>query len=165
MQLPDPVLRLLIRWVDSYTRDRAPDRVIGGCYLLRWYVTPWRRWSGRFWQWLPNLYLHIFARSDYDQALHDHPWPSVSIVLEGGYYEHVPTVRRDPHASVRQIWRAPGAVTVRRAHDRHRIELNEHGDSATTLFLTGFRRRRWGFHCREGFRDLANWERNGGCDE
>jgi hypothetical protein len=27
-------------------------------------------------------------RSDYDREGHDHPWPFVSFVLKGGYWEH-----------------------------------------------------------------------------
>lgn len=34
--------------------------------------------------------VHNIKRSDYDRALHDHPWNNASFVLKGGYWEVVP---------------------------------------------------------------------------
>ncbi len=34
-----------------------------------------------------GIYLHQFHRSDFALALHDHPWPFVSILFPGGYLE------------------------------------------------------------------------------
>jgi hypothetical protein len=34
--------------------------------------------------------VHNIKRSDYDRALHDHPWWNISIVLRGGYWEVFP---------------------------------------------------------------------------
>lgn len=122
---------------------RLPDFVIGadspeGPYLLRWYLTPWRKLQGRLREraaarphlanriaarvvgWLPNVYLHRFMRDDDDRALHDHPSFGISYLLAGGYIEH--TV-------------ADGGIHRRRAHGvgalrfmglryAHRIELH-----------------------------------------
>lgn len=35
---------------------------------------------------------HNIKRSDYDRALHDHPWPNASLVLFEGYWEIVPGI-------------------------------------------------------------------------
>lgn len=177
MRLPRPILRALVRWANWYSNRRPPDNPIGGDYLLRWYVTPWRGWSqgvtvgttgGAWWQKIlsrfPNIYLHRFRRSDYDRALHDHPWASISIVLAGGYWEHVPEHPDEEHSPTRAIWRDPGVVTFRRALDRHRVELPEDVTEAVTLFITGWRVRQWGFACKEGWRSYPEWEERGGCD-
>jgi hypothetical protein len=115
---------------------RAPDHIIGGAddpYLLRWWMIPRNR--------VFNIYLHKFLRSDDDRALHDHPWPSVSIILRGGYREHF-------HGGFAD--RRPGAVVFRRATTAHRVELRN--GPAWSLFVTGPRIRSWGFHCPQGWR-------------
>lgn len=172
MRMPESIRLALLRWADRYSRKRAPDNPIGGDYLHRWYVTPWRRWGDpqstsrirRLIARLPNVYLHRFGRSDYDRALHDHPWPSVSLILEGGYYEHVPEQPEIEHSPERRVWRPAGSVTARRATARHRIELPPSSGCVTTVFVTGFRRRQWGFWCREGWRSYPEFEQRGGCD-
>lgn len=136
---------------------RAPDFVVGGHeapYLRRWFVIPRNRFF--------NIYLHQFLRDDDDRALHDHPWAWCSILLRGGYVEHV----RD---GVRSRYAPSMAFSgPRRAH---RIELlpawwmaddlnaaldmwAERPDEraeAWTLFITGPVVRTWGFHCPKGW--------------
>jgi hypothetical protein len=150
---------------------RDPDFIIGGRdnpYLLRWYVLPQNRWF--------NLYLHCFKRSDDDRALHDHPWSALSIVLRGGYVEwyadplelqaaadlardaDLPHIFRYPFRH-----RRPGSMRFLRAGAAHRVELYCHSDDGRTggplveveswsLFLTGPKRREWGFWCPKGWR-------------
>lgn len=89
------VLRQLGLWFlfvaafKQYARFVKPSRVItldgidGGerrPYLTRWHLIPRNRWF--------NLYLHKFVHGDDERALHDHPWPSASLILEGRYIEH-----------------------------------------------------------------------------
>ena len=65
---------------------RQPDFVIGPVedpYLLRWWVIERNKHEG-------NHYRHCIIKSDDDRALHDHPWPSVSIVREGVLREILP---------------------------------------------------------------------------
>lgn len=106
----------------------------------------------KFW----GIFLHKLCRSDHDRALHDHPWPFVSIVLWGGYKEirHV----RDINNVVRyetieetefQVHR-PGAILYRPATWRHRVII-EPGRPAWTLILVGPRARRWGFWPNDGW--------------
>jgi hypothetical protein len=134
---------------------RSPDFVIGSPespYLLRWWIIPRNRWF--------NIYLHKFLRDDDDRALHDHPWWSLSIILRGGYIEHL------PGGVVKH--RKAGQLIARRATQAHRIELFKlaqqlRGASACvmgyptaipawTLFITGPRIRQWGFHCSNEWR-------------
>jgi hypothetical protein len=149
---------------------RPPDFVIGGHvrpYLLRWYITPWRRWfrqvepaQRRWWQrlvlvvvrCLPNVYVHQFRRSDDDRAHHDHPWLfNVSWVLHGKLLEHTIAAGGIHHR--REL--SAGDWRFRWGRAPHRIEL--HDGYCWTLFITGPVVRAWGFHCAE--EGWIPWER------
>lgn len=110
-------------------------------YMVRWSIvkTPWF-----------GLCVHRFLRSDYERALHDHPWWFLSLVLAGGYVEvhegdhaeqnaaertvlHAGRLRADDPrpaftaeigalAEARTL-RRPGSVAFRHAKWRHRVEL------------------------------------------
>lgn len=107
--------------------------------ILRWYLIPRNP--------LFNLYLHQLLRSDNDEALHDHPWWNLSIILRGYYME----VFKDY-----PVWRNQGDWIFRRAKTPHRIVVLE---PCWTLFITGPKFREWGFHCPKGwvsFKDFTN---------
>lgn len=148
------ITRLARQFAQATMASRSPDFVIGaddpgGAYLLRWYVTPWRRWGSAF-RFLPNIYVHLFQRSDDDRALHDHPSFAVSLMLEGEYTEHTIDfggVHR------REIVRA-GRLRYLPASHVHRVEL--HAGPCVTLFMFGPSIRHWGFHCPE--RGWVPWE-------
>ncbi|HZR87870.1 MAG TPA: hypothetical protein VFB02_13755 [Bradyrhizobium sp.] len=140
----------LMAWTEPLARyaelrmQRAADFVIGAPrrYMERWFVVP-RNPAG-------NAYLHRFWRSDDDQALHDHPWPSVSIVLRGGYVEHTIAAGGIHRRRIRR----PGDVIFRGPQAAHRIEIDPTlagPGEVVTLFLTGPRIREWGFHCPKGW--------------
>jgi len=125
----------LISWASS----RPPDFLIGGSadpYLLRWHLVPRNR---RF-----NIYLHQLRRSDDDRALHDHPWPNVSIILDGSYIEHTIANGGIHH----RVERRPGDVVFRLPWAAHRLEVDA---PCWSLFLTGPVVREWGFHCPRGW--------------
>jgi len=110
-----------------------PDRIIGGDYLHRWYIIPHNR--------VFNIYLHRFGRSDDDRALHDHPWYSVSFLLQGELLEHyLNGCRHIPHF----------LPVFRTAKFAHRLELVK--GPVWTIFITGPRVRSWGFYCSNGWR-------------
>lgn len=141
-------------WAQELMASRAPDYVIGEDYLRRWWVNPRNQRA--------NVYLHEFGRSDDDRALHDHPWPNTSFLLQGRYIEHTPAGR---------FVRNAGDVVAREATALHRIELFP-GERALSLFMTGEKVREWGFACPQGWvhwRDFTagdNGERVGrGCGE
>lgn len=98
--------------------------------------------------------IHRILRSDSDRHFHDHPWPSISIVLRGGYWEVMPESQSqepflDPYRW-RRIWRGPGAIVFRRAHHRHRIEIPE-GQDSWSMFIMGRYAKHWGFYTARGF--------------
>jgi hypothetical protein len=149
-------------WFRRYLRFKPQS--IGGDspYLRRWYVIPHNRFV--------NVYLHQFLRSDDDRALHDHPWPFISIILKGGYWEH-----RDKPLTARD-YRSAGSIAIRRPSVPHRVELerafNGHCPSAAsdeipcwTLFITGPKVREWGFWCPRGWTHWRVFDHQNGCGE
>jgi hypothetical protein len=113
------------RW--SICRRETICNPAGEPYLIRYRIvqTPWL-----------GLYLHHILRSDDDRALHDHPWPFLSFILRGGYWEHTPIGR---------AWYPPLSILWRCPEQLHRLELPE-TKTAWTLVVRGRRRRAWGFH-------------------
>ncbi|WP_213308297.1 hypothetical protein [Paraburkholderia sacchari] len=115
---------------------------------------------------------HTILRSDSDRHLHDHPSWSISIVLDGGYWEIceptrfalcVPLMYRgaidsieqgwiapehaDEHDYLKALgihWRKPGAIVFRKATAFHRIVLPR-GVVAKSIFIMGPRTNHWGF--------------------
>jgi hypothetical protein len=151
VRLPHFAIMALRRLFLPMAEERAPDVIIGGAenpYLKRWHLTPRGDHEA--------VYLHHFLRSDDDRALHDHPWPSLGVILEGSYLEHVPG---------NVILRAEGDLVRRAPEDAHRVELlrdrNGREEPVWTLFLVGQRVRDWGFHCPKGWvhwRDFTSGE-------
>lgn len=146
--------------------DRPPHFVIrrnvdDGVYMNRWYVIPRNRWF--------NIYLHNTLLDDFDESLHDHPWWNISVVLWGGFWEVMPRYRPlypdlalDVMQGVepfRRVWRRPGSIVFRRATDAHRLELDrivrpafrEEVKPSWSLFITGPRKRTWGFWKKDGW--------------
>lgn len=143
---------------------RTPGFIVGGSdnpYLLRWYLIPRNP--------VLNVYLHCFLRDDDDRALHDHPWPWLSLLLRNSYFEHTIAaggIRR------RQLRTAP-SLKISGPRRAHRIELQRldyaaayddevpHSVAAPvpcwTLFITGPRMRSWGFHCPD--RGWVHWRK------
>lgn len=139
-------------WILRWAQSRTPDFIIGGHerpYLRRWWLIPRN--------FLFNVYVHEFLRSDDDRALHDHPWLfNATWMLEGLYREHTAEGRRDVRTT-----RKEGDWKFRWGPAPHRIELApalvrrggqvvaEH--PCWTVFITGPRVREWGFLCPRGW--------------
>lgn len=165
-RIPDWMTRKLLRWHARTTESRASDVRIPtdptiAAYMLRW----WKIKRNAYF----NIYFHRVFRSDDDKALHDHPWWSFSIVLEGGYYEH----RIENGGIHKKVWHGPGSILFRRSGSQaHRLELKSHTGpkkhpgtvrdgliSAKTIFITGPVLRRWGFHDGpHGWVDAYDWD-------
>lgn len=137
---------LAARIFNRIVPDRLPDFVIGGAedpYMLRWWLIPRNRWA--------NVYLHCVLDDDDDRALHDHPWPSLSLMLRGELGE----VYLDRKGLERRRIMRRGSLVWRRATFTHRLYLPRNPDRprhAWTLFLTGPVIREWGFLCPKGWR-------------
>lgn len=116
-------------------------------YIRRWYLCPRNRYF--------NAYLHETLLDD-DEPPHDHPWPNVSIILRGGYWETkfypLQDQRGQWHFPSAVHWRAPGSVVFRRATTAHRLMVeNTDARSSWSLFLTGPVLRDWGFWGQRGW--------------
>jgi hypothetical protein len=116
-----------------------PDRKTGQDYMHRYYLFLKDR------KWFPfNVVLHKVVKSD-DPIFHDHPWPYMTIVLKGGYYEHTPLFNEKGQKFAEfSRWRGPGSVIIRKANDYHWLELDDNNPT-TTLFFMGPQQRDWGF--------------------
>ena len=110
------------------------DREDNEPYLERYYVFLRDR------TWFPfNVFIHKFLKSDPDD-LHDHPWPYMTIILRGGYWEWTNN-RPTPQ------WKGAGQIRFGHSTDYHRIEL-EPGVECWTMFVPGPKQRDWGFLVR-----------------
>jgi len=129
--------KLVKRWSEKYRASRKPDVVIGANrnppYMKRWWVIPRNKYF--------NIYLHEVGQDDDDRALHDHPWINMSYVIDGGYNEH--TIEKG--GTHKRTPRLPGAIKFRLPSAAHRLELLK--PQAVSLFITGPKMRKWGFHC------------------
>jgi hypothetical protein len=120
----------------------APDD--GSPYLYRWHIYP-RNELGF------NQYFHIQVADDPSRPLHDHPWDNVSIILAGGYEEHLAFPVDGVLEPTRQYIRKPGDVVSRLAPYAHRLMLPVGVKYTMTMFLTGPKIRDWGFWYPDGW--------------
>jgi hypothetical protein len=190
------LVKLLLRLHES--ARSTPYYDLPGYMLRDWvlgYRSPERNGDNPAWKNFPNdeppkssfLYrwicrnvairAHTILRSDSDRHLHDHPAWSLSIVLEGGYWEVCePTEWAERFGSTyRQLlgliargvidskdaweldyvakfgiyWRGPGAVVLRKATAFHRLILPE-GTVARSIFVMGKKSNSWGFKTPAG---------------
>lgn len=129
--------------LDKLTFD-IPNEDTGEVYLRRWYLMPPCEREG-FWKNFPiGVKLHEIRKSDRGRHLHDHPWPFVSVILRGGYWEETPEGLK---------WYPAGSVIVHRdPEDLHRL-IVDHEDRTLTLVVTGKKVRNWGFATENGWID------------
>lgn len=117
-----------------------PDRRTGADYMHRYYLFLKNRKYFPF-----NITLHKIVRSD-DPIFHDHPWPYITIIVKGGYWEHTPLFDNDGNKFAEfQTWRGSGSIIMRKAKDFHWLELDQSVGPTTTIFIMGPQQRDWGF--------------------
>lgn len=147
---------LLHKLMDKLGRYRLiPDRRTGEDYMHRYYLFLKDRKNFPF-----NVTLHKILKSD-DPIMHDHPWPYLTIILRGGYWEHTPVYNSEGKMFAEfQKWRGPGSIIWRKAKDFHWLELDPDVGPATTLFFMGPQQRDWGFltKTKTGSNRWVHWE-------
>ena len=125
------------------------DRVDNQPYLERYYVFLRDR------EWFPfNIFVHKFLKSD-TEDVHDHPWPFLTVILRGGYWEWTPQFDAQGR-KVSEIarWYGPGSIRWASADQYHRVELDP-DVTCWTLFMPGIKQRDWGFLVRNKW---VQWE-------
>lgn len=88
-----------------------------------------------------SLKYHQILQSD-EACSHDHPWPFLTVILKGGYYEWTPVTQKEKGKVLRNKvaddgtievcrWHGAGSIMFRPANWRHRLELKENKYRAT----------------------------------
>lgn len=116
--------------LEIISREGYPEE-----YLYRWHVlkTKWFK-----------VYLHCFKGPDRDQHVHDHPWDSWIFMLRGSYRE----VFENNHNT--EYFRCAPSFRKMKAEATHKIVRIVNGP-VWTLFITGKKKRSWGFQTPEGW--------------
>lgn len=111
------------------------------------------RWFG--------VYVHRIVDADPGLDLHGHPWPFVSLVLQGGYTEEAIDAREAPLcAEIGEHFDRPrgeerewSAGTVHRMPLTIAHRITQVRPHTWTLVLRGRKSRSWGFYLPTGFVD------------
>lgn len=113
----------------------------------------------------PAARIHKIRRSDLDRAAHNHPWRNFSVLLDGLYYELMPSQDGVEDLSLLPSHlktglsniepltvhiRRPGDVICRDFDVRHKIVVDP-SHLPTSLFVTDVKRQEWGFFTESGF--------------
>ena len=137
---------MFLKLLDKIGRKRTIyDRDGKIPYLDRYYVFLKDRNRFPF-----NITLHKVMVSD-EPVLHDHPWGYATLILKGGYWEHIPLKNETTGGVVgtTRVWRGPGHFRIRSADDLHWLELekDEAGNEIPcwSLFFMGKKKKEWGF--------------------
>ena len=96
-----------------------------------------------------GIYIHQIYKADEDKHLHDHPWDYMSLCLKGSFIEEgekIITVVK------------PGSFIARKATRFHKIR-EMITTSANTLFITGPRRRVWGYDVNDVWIEGKNYHK------
>lgn len=123
-----------------------------------------------------KIMIHWFHDSD-DECLHDHPWPFVSLIVKGGYWEYIPGLSIEDYArhlkkiegigaygSVEHVkWYKPWTILYRSANWIHRIVIDKN-NKPVTLVVTGPKNRNWGFWTTFGWILHSNYLKGTHCD-
>ena len=99
-----------------------------------------------------NVYLHRVWQNDPDDP-HTHPWWSCSIIVKGGYTESF--------LGGATFLRKRGDIVFRDPNSFHRLSLPEGAapGSTWTIFITGSRKKSWGFMTKDGYQDAGEYSR------
>ena len=137
---------MFLKLLDKIGRKRTIyDRDGKIPYLDRYYVFLKDRNRFPF-----NITLHKVMVSD-EPVLHDHPWGYATLILKGGYWEHIPLTNETTGSVIgsTRVWRGPGHFRIRSADDLHWLELekDEAGNEIPcwSLFFMGKKKKEWGF--------------------
>ena len=144
---------MFYKW-DKYMESKDRKRVIkernssgsNDDYLIRYYIFLKGSSGGRVRQSPFNIFIHKFLKSD-EAVLHDHPWSYCSIILKGGYKEHMAEpCYAFPENNLEKVEiRKPGTLIINDYTHKHFVELIE--DTCWTIFIPWKKKSdKWGFY-------------------
>lgn len=158
-----------------------------GDYLRRWYVIPRNRWFNIYLHNMvqdddpralhdhPWWNVSIVLKGGYYEVV-----PAKPLSPSGAWLYAHPSLRNysesmraelaKPYLSDNCVvrWRGPGSIIFRRATDAHRLMLDNernlggeivHYTPSWSLFITGPKRRKWGFWCPQGWKPFDEYVR------
>ena len=130
------------------------QRSDGVTYLHRRFLLPRNRFF--------NIYLHKFLSSDEADALHDHPWHSLSFLIRGLLVE---TTETQNGVLVHEVLKAP-LMKFRSATYKHRLStVGIPPKPPMSVIFTANVIRNWGFWCEEEFIPWDQYHSQGGCQD
>lgn len=128
-----------------------PGRESSDVYLVRfWVLEPQVAPSRELIPFDRSICLHWIVRPDDDRALHNHPCPFSTQILDGAYLEYLPPLDWDPKSELgppwkqRAEWRRKGDIVHHEARSLHLIAHVE--PNTWTCVRTGPKEQAWGFH-------------------
>lgn len=134
-------------------KERTKESNKGIDYLIRYYLFL-KGSSGSTSRRFPyNVFLHKFLKSD-EPVMHDHPWSYTTLIISGGYWEHIPIQLENGRTVDSRFWRGPGYWSSYSSNHKHWIELPENAvgplatNSCWTVFIPGVKKTggKWGFY-------------------
>jgi|TARA_Y100000992_G_scaffold302599_1_gene277603 uncharacterized membrane protein len=154
-------------YMELIDRKRIIKERIGNTdedYLIRYYLFIKGNNEKEIRKWPFNIFLHKFIKSDVP-IFHSHPWKYATIILHGGYIEHVPVknnkitgnkrlrsedndviLNNDPVTySDFTIKRKPFTMNVTSINHKHWIELEKDKPCWTLFFPLKKEEKKWGF--------------------
>lgn len=120
-------------------------------YMNRYWLLPygWLFKGKSMLDWAVRV--HEILRSDED-TYHDHPWPYISVILRGGYFEVVPVFDKSGlYVGSKCKWYGPGSVLFRKAKSWHWLQVPG-GETVWTLFITFNWQQKWGFMVQPSYK-------------
>jgi len=162
MKVPNWLRGFLLSKMNDVMMSREPDVILterndpdAAPFLERWHLVPRNRFL--------NAYAHRFVDDDPGRDLHDHPWASLSILLQGDLFEHHYGGSGNPEtALIFRRWVAEGQVRFRRASFAHRLFVGVDGETPVSIFITGPKFREWGFWTIDGWVKWIDYMKVGG---
>lgn len=147
MRLSEARRLQLLSFASSVIASRPYDLMVG-THMERWMLYPRNSFG--------NVYIHRFVDDDRDEALHDHEPDNITLLLDGKYREHFHVkpleqemVNGKRRWRTRSVVREAGDVVFRLAGTPHCTSMVD--GPAVSMFIMGPRRRKWGFHCVNGW--------------
>lgn len=139
--------QFVVNWIIRKAQKTPYTNLVG--YMNRWWFARFGPRdgggeSGAYTRYAARV--HQILTSDKDEDYHNHPWPFITIILRGGYWELRP-VFDDYTGDIigeTRTWKGPGSILIRSENDYHKVELPE-GKDSWSLFIMGAYKHVWGY--------------------